>query len=173
MGWLCNQFNFCCGCRGWIWDEMLTGVPAGVSLDTWEEGYPSTQKCGYLHLLCCLNCTFLPWDGRCKYSLQLKLSSVDAVGDSGLIFIMPVMNSLLLVKMGKPLLGQFYPKAQRGRSGVPVELENTGINPPPLLLSACYGACICRNLRIVMWFSFINALSSGLFSYSCFTVFPG
>lgn len=25
---------------------MLTGVPAGVPQDTWEEGYPSTQKCG-------------------------------------------------------------------------------------------------------------------------------
>lgn len=169
---LWNWFNFCCGCRGWIWDDMLTDVPAGVPQDPWGEGYPSTQKCGYLHLLCCPNCMFLPWDGRCKYSLQLKLSSMAVVGHSGLIFIMPVMNSLLLVKMGKPFLGHFYPKAQRGNSGVPAELENTGINPPPLLFSACYGACICRNLRIVMRFSLTNALSSGIFAFSCFTVFP-
>lgn len=119
----------------------------------------------------CPNCMFLPWDGRCKYSLQLKLSSVAVVGH-GLIFIMPVMNSLLLVKMGKSFLRHFYPKAQWGSSGVPVELENTVINPSPLLFSACYGACICRNLGIAMWFTLINALSSGLFTYSCFTVFP-
>lgn len=66
---------------------------------------------------------------------------------------MPVMNPLLLVKMDKPFLGHFYPKAQQGRSGAPVELDNSGINSPPLLFSACYRTCICRNLRIVMWFS--------------------
>lgn len=41
-------------------DKMLTGFPAGVPQDTGEERCRSTQKRGYLQLLCHLHCTSLP-----------------------------------------------------------------------------------------------------------------
>lgn len=114
----------------------------------------------------CPNCMFLPWDWRCKYPLQLKLSSVAVVEHGGLIFIMPVMNSLLLEKMGKSFLGHFYPKAQQGNR------EYCDKSTSTAFLCLLWGLHLQKSKNCT-GFSLINALSSGPFTYSCFTVFPG